>query len=148
MGILVTLLVSLVALAVFVSVTGSANFLSERARLQSYDTSRFNAQETGLRLVATYPFGVGPGQFESYVPVSAHSTYIRALAEQGVLGLVTMFALILVTRSMLRRAKRGPRPGHVRARLGRAYSGPGAGSSPTARSSTRCTGGTSGSSPR
>jgi O-antigen ligase len=97
MGILVTLLVSLALLAVFVSVTGSANFLSERARLQSYDTSRFNAQETGLRLVATYPFGVGPGQFESYVPVSTHSAYVRALAEQGVLGLVTVFGLLIAT---------------------------------------------------
>jgi O-antigen ligase len=97
MAILVTLLASLAALAVFVSVTGSTNFLSERARLQSYDTSRFNAQETGLRLVATYPFGVGPGQFESYVPVSTHSAYVRSLAEQGVLGLVTVFSLLVAT---------------------------------------------------
>lgn len=97
MAILVTLIAALAALAVFVSVSGSANFLSDRARLQSYDTSRFSAQESGLKLVAAYPFGVGPGQFESYVPVSAHSTYIRALAEQGVLGLVTILALILVT---------------------------------------------------
>lgn len=97
MVILVTLLAALAALAVFVSLSGSANFLSERARLQSYDTSRFSAQESGLHLVAAYPFGIGPGQFESYVPVSAHSTYIRALAEQGVLGLVTILALILTT---------------------------------------------------
>ena len=97
MGILVTLLVSLIALAVFVSVTGSANFLSERARLQSYDTSRFNAQETGLRLVAVYPFGVGPGQFESHAPISTHSAYVRSLAEQGVLGLVTVFSLLIGT---------------------------------------------------
>lgn len=97
LAILVTLIVALAALAVFVSVSGSATFLSDRARLQSYDTSRFSAQETGLRLVAAYPFGVGPGQFESYVPVSAHSTYIRALTEQGVLGLVAILGLIVVT---------------------------------------------------
>jgi O-antigen ligase len=97
MAILVTMIAALSLLAVFVSVSGSATFLSERARLQSYDTSRFSAQESGLQLVATYPFGVGPGQFESYVPISAHSTYVRALAEQGVLGLVTILALIIVT---------------------------------------------------
>jgi O-antigen ligase len=97
MMILVTLLAALAALAVFVSVSGSATFLSDRARLQSYDTSRFSAQETGLRLVATYPFGVGPGQFESYVTISAHSAYVRALAEQGVLGLATILALIVAT---------------------------------------------------
>jgi O-antigen ligase len=97
MAIIVTLLCALAALAVFVSVSGSATFLSERARLQSYDTSRFSAQESGLRLVATYPFGVGPGQFESYITISAHSTYVRALAEQGVLGLVTILALVMTT---------------------------------------------------
>jgi O-antigen ligase len=97
MAVLVTLLAALAALAVFVSVSGSATFLSERARLQTYDTSRFSAQETGLRLVATYPFGVGPGQFESYVTISAHSTYVRALAEQGILGLVTILALVVAT---------------------------------------------------
>jgi O-antigen ligase len=97
MAILVTLVISLIALALFVSITGSTNFLSERARLQSYDSSRFNAQETGLRLVAVYPFGVGPGQFESYVPVSTHSAYVRALAEQGVLGLVTVLGLLIAT---------------------------------------------------
>jgi hypothetical protein len=97
MTILVTLLAALAALAVFVSVSGSATFLSERARLQSYDTSRFSAQESGLRLVATYPFGVGPGQFESYVTISAHSAYVRALAEQGILGLATVLALIVAT---------------------------------------------------
>jgi len=97
MTVLLTLLAALAALAVFVSVSGSATFLSERARLQSYDTSRFSAQESGLRLVATYPFGVGPGQFESYITISAHSAYVRALAEQGVLGLATILALIVAT---------------------------------------------------
>ena len=97
MAILVTLLAALAALAIFVSLSGSATFLSDRARVQTYDTSRFGAQESGLRLVAAYPFGVGPGQFESYVTISAHSTYVRALAEQGVLGLVTILALILTT---------------------------------------------------
>jgi O-antigen ligase len=97
MTILVTLLAALAALAFFVSVSGSATFLSERARLQSYDTSRFSAQESGLQLVATYPFGVGPGQFESFVTISAHSAYVRALAEQGILGLATVLALIVAT---------------------------------------------------
>jgi hypothetical protein len=97
MVILVTLLAALAALALFVSLSGSESFLTQRARLQAYDTSRFSAQESGLRLVAAYPFGVGPGQFESYVPVSAHSIYVRTLAEQGILGLVAMLGLILTT---------------------------------------------------
>ena len=95
---LVAISLSIVAVAGGVVVaTGSADFLLVRARPQTYDTERFSAQESGLHLVAAYPFGIGPGQFESYVPVSAHSTYIRALAEQGVLGLVTILALILTT---------------------------------------------------
>jgi O-antigen ligase len=40
---------------------------------------------------------VGPGQFELRVPISAHSTYVRTLAEQGGFGLVLIAALFLTT---------------------------------------------------
>ena len=64
---------------------------------QTYDLQRFGAQRTGIALAERYPFGIGPGQFEVFSPVSTHSTYVRVLAEQGVLGLVTVLALILFT---------------------------------------------------
>lgn len=80
-----------------IAVTGSLGFLQERASFQSYDVQRFGAQRTGVELAERYPFGIGPGQFDVVSPVSTHSMYVRVLAEQGVLGLFTVLALVLVT---------------------------------------------------
>ncbi len=77
-----------------VMLTGSETFLDERAQVQTYDTARFSAQRAGLELAADHPVGVGPGQFEVVQPVSAHSIYVRVLAEQGVLGLAAILALL------------------------------------------------------
>ena len=77
--------------------TGSVGFLEDRARFQSYDIERFGAQRTGIELAERYPVGIGPGQFEVVVPISTHSTYVRALAEQGVLGMIVIIALFLAT---------------------------------------------------
>jgi O-antigen ligase len=77
--------------------TGSAEFLQERAQVQAYDTDRFSAQRTGVQLAEEHALGVGPGQFEHAQPVSAHSIYIRVLAEQGVVGLATLVALLAGT---------------------------------------------------
>jgi O-antigen ligase len=86
-----------------VAVSGSAEFLGERARLQTYDEERFAGQESALELVASHPFGIGPGQYEDVVGIAAHSTYIRALGEQGVLGLITVVTLFIVTLLMAAR---------------------------------------------
>jgi O-antigen ligase len=58
---------------------------------------RFGAQLSGIELAAKYPLGIGPGQFEAVSPISAHSTYVRALSEEGVLGLLVLLALLLLT---------------------------------------------------
>lgn len=97
LGILVLLVVTTIGVAGTLSLTGSLGFLQERARFQSYDTQRFGAQATGIELAEQYPAGIGPGQFEVRVPISAHSTYVRTLAEQGLLGLVLIAALFLTT---------------------------------------------------
>ncbi len=93
-----TILASLTAAAVVamavIAVTGSLGFLQERAAFQAYDLQRFGAQRTGIELAERYPFGIGPGQFEVVSPVSTHSTYVRLLAEQGVLGLFIGLALV------------------------------------------------------
>jgi O-antigen ligase len=80
-----------------VAVSGSSGFLAERARPQSYDAERFGAQAVGIEAAQQYPLGAGPGQFEQIAPISAHSTYVRVLAEQGVAGLVTLAALLIFT---------------------------------------------------
>jgi hypothetical protein len=72
--------------------TGSTGFLFERAHLQEYDSGRFAGQVIGIQSGERYPLGIGPGQFESYASISAHSTYVRAFAEQGLPGLIVFAA--------------------------------------------------------
>jgi hypothetical protein len=85
------------ALIGVVAVSSSLTFLEERASIQAYDTQRFGAQLSGVDLATQYPLGIGPGQFELVSPISAHSTYVRALAEEGVLGLFVLLAIMLLT---------------------------------------------------
>ncbi len=86
-----------VALAVAVSASGQATFLRERTRLQPYDSQRFSAQSAGIALGERHPIGIGPGQFERYEPISAHSTYVRAFAEEGPLGLLLIAGIMVGT---------------------------------------------------
>ena len=90
------------------SATGQLGFLQQRAQAQGYDSQRFGAQDFAIKLAEHHPFGVGPGQFEAYSVVSVHETYLRALAELGVLGLVLVAALLLTTLAYaVRNAVRG-----------------------------------------
>jgi O-antigen ligase len=90
-------LVATLLVAGTVAVSGSGDFLVERAQLQSYDSDRFAAWVAGLEPAERYPFGVGPGQFEQLASISAHSTYVRVLAEQGLPGLLAISALLVFT---------------------------------------------------
>ncbi len=78
-------------------------FLQDRVRLQEYDNDRFSAQRGGLELMIEYPFGIGPGQFESRIGniigqrISAHSLYIRTAAENGIAGFLFFFAALSST---------------------------------------------------
>jgi hypothetical protein len=87
-------LVGAAVVAGTVVATGSADFLAERARPQTYDTTRFAGQRAGLEPAWEYPFGAGPGQFEAIAGISAHSTYARAVGEQGFLGVLVLAALL------------------------------------------------------
>jgi O-antigen ligase len=87
-------LVGVAVVAGTVVVTGSGAFLAERARPQTYDTTRFAGQRAGLAPAWEYPFGAGPGQFEAIAGISAHSTYARALGEQGFPGLLALLTLL------------------------------------------------------
>lgn len=101
----ILLTLALVALVVtgVMAASGSLAIFEERAQVQSYDTERFGAQRVGVELGMRHPGGVGPGQFQFHHPVETHSTYIRVLAEQGVLGLATWLALAGVTLAMAAR---------------------------------------------
>ena len=102
------LVLASVIVVVSIRVTGQLTFLQERAQFQTYDNQRFGAQAGGIALAQTHPIGIGPGQFELVEPISAHSTYVRALAEQGLLGFVVLVALLYGTLLMaLRNAVTG-----------------------------------------
>jgi O-antigen ligase len=90
-------LLAAAALFAAVSATSTGGFLQQRASFQVYDADRFGAQLSGLDLAAEYPLGIGPGQFERVSDLSAHSTYVRALAEEGVLGALVVLGLMLLT---------------------------------------------------
>jgi hypothetical protein len=97
MALLAVALLAAAALFATVSVTSTGGFLEERASFQVYDVERFGAQLSGLDLATQYPLGIGPGQFERVSELSAHSTYVRALAEEGVLGVLVFLGLMLLT---------------------------------------------------
>ncbi|MEA2409165.1 MAG: hypothetical protein QOE69_3284 [Thermoleophilaceae bacterium] len=94
---LVILVCGAVAIGGVLAATGSLGFLEERAKLQSYDSQRFEAQRQGIHYGDTHPLGIGPGQFEVLAPVPSHNVYIRALSEQGYLGLFSILAIVLGT---------------------------------------------------
>jgi O-antigen ligase len=94
---LTLLLVFAAATIAVLSATGSIHFLDERASVQHYDNQRFGAQKFGIDYAEHPPLGAGPGQFDVISPISAHSTYVRVLVEQGFLGLAILVAIILVT---------------------------------------------------
>ena len=96
-ALLFALLAVLGAATATVTLTGSSSFFEQRAHLQTYDTDRFGAQRSGIELAQSHPIGVGPGQFERFAPISAHSTYVRAVAEEGVLGHVLLGGLLFAT---------------------------------------------------
>lgn len=101
-------LLSAVVVLASIEVTGQLSFLKERAQFQTYDNQRFGAQSGGIAIGERHPLGVGPGQFELVEPISAHSTYVRALAEEGVLGFIALVALLYGTLlAALRNAVRG-----------------------------------------
>ena len=108
-ALLLTLVAVLGAAAATVTLTGSSSFFEQRAHLQTYDSQRFGAQRSGIEIAETHPIGVGPGQFEYVAPISAHSTYVRALAEEGVLGALALVSLLIGTLDR-GRPQRDPRP--------------------------------------
>jgi O-antigen ligase len=96
-ALLLTLVAVLGAAAAIVTLAGSSSFFEQRAHLQTYDSQRFGAQRSGIEIAQTHPIGVGPGQFEYVAPISAHSTYVRALAEEGVVGALALVSLLIGT---------------------------------------------------
>ncbi len=67
--------------------------------VQTYDIDRFARHEEGLILAMQSPLGIGPNRFPG-----AHQLYVKTLVEQGVLGLVSLLALLMPLTFLLLRA--------------------------------------------
>lgn len=105
---IVLLAVSGVAGFGVLAVTGSLSFLQERSHLKGYDSQRFSNQRSAFADITHHVFGFGPGQADVLLPLSTHSSYVRAAFEQGMLGLASLiliFAGTLVCALILARRR-------------------------------------------
>jgi len=82
------------------------------------EIERIDAVRTGVTVFAQrMPFGVGPGQYETYDPThtASHSLFVEMLAEEGVLGAVAFLLLfILIIRQALSLSLSRTRADHLR----------------------------------
>jgi hypothetical protein len=86
---LVSAIVILLAAAFLVQFLGLGNAIAGRWHSHGYDELRFDIQRRGVQAGLSHPVGVGPGGWPS-----AHSLYVRTLAEHGPLGLTALGLLI------------------------------------------------------
>lgn len=88
-----------------VALVGYDEFLIDRFEEKAYDQDRFLAQSLALEEALANPFGIGPGQSETYegsssllrAPYSPHSLYVRVIAESGWGGAVSFLAFLVLT---------------------------------------------------
>ncbi|MCA9705942.1 MAG: O-antigen ligase family protein [Myxococcales bacterium] len=91
------------------------DMLEIRASAQGYDHDRFANQADALALALEHPLGIGPGATEGHLTISAHSLYVRAFVESGLLGLWATAGLVLATLARaLWAALQGDDPDHQR----------------------------------
>lgn len=74
-----------------------ATMFSHRTKMQRYDSDRFYTQFEALRMSVENPLGLGPGVSEIAFSRAIHNLYIRALVENGVLGLLSIGLLLGTT---------------------------------------------------
>jgi hypothetical protein len=75
------------------------DMLELRASAQGYDDDRFGNQADAIALAWQHPLGLGPGATEGHLSISAHSLYVRALVENGGLGLWATLGLLAASQA-------------------------------------------------
>jgi hypothetical protein len=74
------------------------DFFTGRLGLQSYDIERFSAQKEFMDVmnhsVYSLVFGIGPGNYERFAKMAAHSLFARYIGERGIFGLITFVLFI------------------------------------------------------
>nr|WP_198912587.1 O-antigen ligase family protein [Desulfuromonas acetoxidans] len=80
---------------------------TDQSEMDESSSSRIRLWKAGLRMVASHPLGIGPGNWYQtigrYIPEyegkDSHSTYVKCFAELGVIGLA-VFLLFLLQSSL------------------------------------------------
>lgn len=82
--------VILVPVLVFaLAASGLGEYFSSRLSFQGYDSERFAAQRESLAVAEENLLGIGPGNWtQGRFETDTHNSYLRVLAENGVLGLL------------------------------------------------------------
>jgi len=84
---------------------------TEQSEMDESSSSRIRLWKAGLQMVASQPLGIGPGNWyqtiSRYIPEyegkDSHSTYVKCLAEMGVIGMAVFLLLLLQAYLNLRR---------------------------------------------
>lgn len=78
-------------------------FLLKRFSVQSYDSDRFSNWRNAISVIESSPMGVGPGHYvgrkhfpESDFSLATHNVYLKIAAENGWLGALAFFSMVVV----------------------------------------------------
>ncbi len=80
-----------------VSIDAIGEMFEVRFSYQQYDDVRFAIQQRAVESAQHNPLGLGPGSTEGAFGRSAHSLYVRALVESGLLGALALFAFLFLS---------------------------------------------------
>lgn len=97
------IVIVLVSGAVKIGSLDISEITTSRLGIVGYDAKRFTAQEKAFGMFDRSPIlGVGPGNYEEYSKVSAHSLYHRLLGERGLLGILAygVFVVLFAIRAI------------------------------------------------
>lgn len=96
LAVFIFLCVMLPALYILLRFSAAGELFGQRLGLQHYDSQRFATQLASLKATADYPLGIGPGQSETFFSYSTHSLYARIAAENGMMGMLSFLAFLMV----------------------------------------------------
>lgn len=91
------LLLAGIAAYQLMSLQAVQDMFTMRFGMQNYDTLRFAIQAQATDVALQNPLGLGPGTTETTFAVAAHSTYVRGLVENGLLGVASLVGFMALS---------------------------------------------------
>nr|WP_320114288.1 O-antigen ligase family protein [uncultured Desulfuromonas sp.] len=88
---------------------------TDQSEMDESSSSRIRLWTAGIKMAVSHPLGIGPGNWYQtigrYIPEyqgkDSHSTYVKCLAELGIIGVSVFFLLMLQSYLNLRKVYRG-----------------------------------------